>query len=270
MIYSGFAVKVKNWDEAVFIGERFSGYVFRGQPCDKWPLRTKLERAVKKWGIPEKKIQERERRIISEFQRRAHHYIQDPPQVDNLLEWVALIQHYGGPTRLLDVTLSFYVASFFAMEFADGDAVVWAINRGKTAEKEHMDGPIVSNDSTLKECNDILAGKTSGQGIIFVQPFRMNHRLAVQQGAFLFPRDVTKSFEEELSFTIGTNPDLFHKENPQLRLKLLPQIIKIIIPKEHHSTAMRALSRMNISSASLFEGLDGFARSLHTMLRIYD
>jgi hypothetical protein len=39
-----------------------------------------------------------------------------------------LIQHHGGPTRLLDFTHSFYVAAFFALERATEDVAVWAVN----------------------------------------------------------------------------------------------------------------------------------------------
>ena len=40
------------------------------------------------------------------------------------------MQHHGAPTRLIDFTWSPYVAAFFALERATGDAAVWAVNPG--------------------------------------------------------------------------------------------------------------------------------------------
>ena len=50
------------------------------------------------------------------------------PAVDDDFQWLALMQHYGAPTRLLDFTWSPYVAAFFALERTLGDGVVWAMN----------------------------------------------------------------------------------------------------------------------------------------------
>jgi hypothetical protein len=52
------------------------------------------------------------------------------PYDNDAAAWLGLIQHYGGPTRLLDVTGSLYVAFFFAFEPAgDYDRAVWAVDQ---------------------------------------------------------------------------------------------------------------------------------------------
>jgi len=48
--------------------------------------------------------------VVREFRRRAHQYVTDVPSDDDDLEWLALMQHHGAPTRLLDWTRSPHVA----------------------------------------------------------------------------------------------------------------------------------------------------------------
>ena len=80
-------------------------------------LITGLERACKAVddGTP---AAAREVAIVREFMRRAHHYLPDVPRDDNWLEWLALMQHHGAPTRLLDWTYSPSVAVHFALSHA--------------------------------------------------------------------------------------------------------------------------------------------------------
>lgn len=47
---------------------------------------------------------------------------------EDVIEWLALMQHFGAPTRLLDFTQSPYVATYFAVEDATEDSVIWAVN----------------------------------------------------------------------------------------------------------------------------------------------
>jgi FRG domain len=66
--------------------------------------------------------------LLGAFKRRAHQYIPDLPDKEDELEWLALMQHYGAPTRLLDCTTSPYVATFFAATSVQSpeDSAVWA------------------------------------------------------------------------------------------------------------------------------------------------
>ena len=79
-----------------------SGWVFRGQSDSSWKLETTLERAARLNGVDIRKIPDVESLVLKQFQRRASQYLTNAPDSENLLEWFSLIQHHGGPTRLLD------------------------------------------------------------------------------------------------------------------------------------------------------------------------
>jgi hypothetical protein len=108
-----FELTPESWEIAKQIGRRLNPYSFRGQAEKKWGLETSIERAAKQFIAPAGTIWEQEKRILYEFKSRAHYLIQSPPDEGDSLEWLALLQHYGGVTRLLDFTRSFYIASFF-------------------------------------------------------------------------------------------------------------------------------------------------------------
>lgn len=71
--------------------------------------------------------------LLRQFKRQCHHHTSQTPEPRDTMEWLALMQHYGAPTRLLDWPYSFYAAVFFAVDGASerkvGDTCcVWAIN----------------------------------------------------------------------------------------------------------------------------------------------
>jgi hypothetical protein len=53
------------------------------------------------------------------YKRTIHNFQQDLPRDSDWLEWMSLIQHFGGPTRLLDFTESAAVGLYFAVRDAD-------------------------------------------------------------------------------------------------------------------------------------------------------
>jgi len=277
-----FNVTVSNWSEAKEAFAQLRGFYFRGQVNADWPLTTSLERAAKRAGLGPKALLQAESIIVRTFRRRAHHFVPSPPAADEEIEWLALIQHHGGPTRLLDFTHSAYVAAFFAMETADQPAAVWAINgfalRRRISEtfltdflKDHLN----LNLEHVSIAQEILRGKREAVGTLWLEPDRLNERMAVQQGIFLFTCDLRRSFEENLLTIFGIPVDILNSTAP-MSIKDIPtflsnaDIVKIQLPRQLHPEGLLDLEQMNVSAASLFPGLDGFTRSLSGILRRYD
>jgi FRG domain-containing protein len=117
-----------SWADVAKTLDYFMGqsWVFRGQECAAWGLETSLEREFRS------RRKEVELQTLWHFVRRAPQLLPAHLVPSNQLDaavWLGLIQHYGGPTRLLDVTLSPYVALYFAFEASgDNDRALWAID----------------------------------------------------------------------------------------------------------------------------------------------
>jgi len=223
--------------------------------------------------------------MVRQFQRRAHHYLRDLPPLQQELDWLALIQHYGGPTRLLDFSHSFYVAAFFAMERAQADAAIWAVDlealKETIASQTKVDTSKETTDDVNKRhvalANSVLRKKKKLPGVIDVEPDQLHERQTIQQGFFLFPSDTSIPFEANLAKTYGVDPSTFAKPATDLWCDVKnkfyseterPTIMKINIPRTCHYQGMSDLEQMNITAATLFPGLDGFSRSLYFYLRM--
>lgn len=259
------------WTEVLNFQSRLSGWVFRGQICSDWNLATSLERSYKRIA-PTNTISQCEKNVLDCFKRRAHHFVSCPPDPKNTLEWLALIQHYGGPTRLLDFTRSFYVAVFFALETAESDAAVWCLNTDLLREtsKELLSGIGVGKFDPERICGQLIDKGIDISTTIDIEPYRLNERLIAQRGLFVMPCSLQFDVETCLFNTIG-GPDSVVKrveyDMAHLQLGTFPvagKILKVVLPKAIHTDARRALRTMNIDASSLFPGLDGFARSLHS------
>src|SRR5438128_2620139 len=99
---------VKKWDEFVSrVTTDFRGrWHFRGV-LDNWDLEPSLQRSAFDWDpcADLRELPLLEWRLLREF-KRAYPANADvpPPADDDTLAWLALMQHYGAPTRLLDWT----------------------------------------------------------------------------------------------------------------------------------------------------------------------
>lgn len=257
---SYFETTIKNVEDVYRIFMLPEKHVFRGQKKYSWGLNTTFERAAK--DIDRKNWDALEQKIILEFKRKTHQYISDLPQSE--IEWLALMQHFGSPTRLLDFTRSFFVALYFAVENTDCDSAVWAIdtsyfiNRPEPAYIDYLLSTYCKE--AVAEVDEIFTkNNNSKSGIIFVEPFRQNQRLSIQKGVFVLSKNIQNNIEGEI------------KENIKLlRPKNDSNIVvqKIKIPQSMHLEIITLLDKMNINHATLFPGLEGFAKSQITHIKM--
>lgn len=86
-------------------------------------FQTSLDKAFTRFDVDKSGYSriDLERALIRLFQRKAHHYFGPGhiPEWANKIEWLALMQHYGAPTRLLDWFYPFWNAVFFAVARRD-------------------------------------------------------------------------------------------------------------------------------------------------------
>jgi hypothetical protein len=252
--------EVENWLDLLRVFSGLEGWVFRGQECD-WPLDPSLRRYVA--GLSH---MEAEDAVVTEAKRRVHHYLTHEHTPHTPLEWLALVQHHGGPTRLLDWTLSPYIATFFALEGALSSAVaceLWAVNPGwcemnaieavvtSLRVSKQRAGELVKNISKLDQSDFLTLTRSNLSAVVPARPEKLNERLVLQQGTFLCQLDVSTPFLNNFASPRTDSPK---------------HVWKIHIPRQLRAIGLERLGQMNVNRATLFPGLDGFIQSLRQLV----
>lgn len=107
-------VKIAKFDELLKEFERekeSQNFVFRGHSNSNYELKTSLGRCDSFYG---RTIQQLEKRLLKLFKESSLPYLEHKPSSE--LEWLAVAQHFGLPTRLLDWSYNPLVATYFAVE----------------------------------------------------------------------------------------------------------------------------------------------------------
>lgn len=235
--------------------DQLRGWAFRGQRDAQWGLESSLTRRLKLF-VPQEKWASQEARAIRVFKRKAHHFLNDTSSLKDDLRCLALMQHHGAPTRLLDFTKSPYVASYFALQSCTTDAAVYAVNTPALWHEATPPGyPELIRDIIDPRNDDGLDQYYLSNKYPVVwpgEPWTMDRRIVAQAGTFMLPGKIDVSVEELLN--------QYEYEDDIL--------VKIILPPTIRIQAMEALYRMNISNATLFPDLDGLARSISYELEV--
>ena len=242
-------IRVTSWDDfdQEVEGLEYRKWVFRGQSDARWLLNTSLYRSFEDAIpiIPHKGGQGRvfardthEKLLIKRFKESAHLYRSSLPNAAKSLEWLAIMQHHGAPTRFLDVTLSPHIACYFALDSGHDDCCIFAFDHQRL---HHPDRKV---HDLLK---DILKSRLKSPA--FIVPYRpemTTERLVAQQGLFLVPSNNHDSFSQIIT---AHAPDGSACK-------------KIVIPAHMRFDGISRLRKMNLTSTALFPGIDGFCRSL--------
>lgn len=243
-------IKINSWQELqeTVAGNGFRSWAFRGQSDANWNLEPTLRRYFKSYSIHPSVWSKQEKRVYRIFRRKAHQFLQHLPKDGDAFEWLAIMQHHGAPTRLLDFTWSPYVAAFFALQQATNNSAIWAVfpsklrNELKVGSKDHNDiGPWKSGNYEeyfIPNKHNFIA-----QG----EPYRMNRRLIAQSGTFVIPSRIDRTVTEILDENGLTESCLVKFELNTAAMR--------------HET-LRNLYNMNITNATLFPDLDGLAKSM--------
>lgn len=242
-------------------------WIFRGQQNSNWGLTPSLERVARdQFGLPHKHHAFIEWRLQRRFMRNLHRFATRVPRENDDIEWLALMQHHGAPTRLLDWTYSFYVALFFAIERAmpGQSCAVWAIDQRWLMDTLHKSKHVGVQrafrlDWSLKTPKAMrILLRAEPTIVVPLVPYYLNERLAVQQGVFLAPMNLGRSFMDNLR--AATKTDALREHVVKVEISIPDR--NYPNPVRNHWYMLACLNRLNVNRLSLFPGIDGFASSL--------
>lgn len=240
-------------------------YIYRGHANAEWRLESSLERVIGA-GWSQESARIFEERSLNTFQSKFHLYDNENVRPDSTLAWLAIMQHYGVPTRLLDFTESPYVALYFALEAYDpqtkNDFAVFAIDYREVMQKS-IDY-ISQKDAGFRETRESVYKKQDQvfENIVdrfaydiawITEPKQLNARLDRQAGSFLISGNRSRRIEGILDSPMYNNAGL----------------TKYRISHDLYTGIFALLRKMNVTSKSLYGDLSGLARSIRMELQAY-
>jgi len=270
--------------------ERLESSVKKSKP-DNWVLDASQTPTLRYWGVY---------KCLSSFMRLAHslsYPIHGMPECNNVLaeldnkrleynhfigdehastisETIALAQHHGVPTFFLDWSENPVTSCYFAVQDAESDIAVWALN-AKLIERRY-----------IYHMEDLVSQKSSGILHLIRPSAFQNEYLSAQKGLMTFlsggamktwqekgeypamedwvrPLDPVNLREKLLEIEKSGHASLDHYRN-QFEAFIAngePLLRKIVLKSEHVLHLKALLYREGVSKAHLMPSLDNVAKT---------
>ncbi|MGZ8254640.1 MAG: FRG domain-containing protein [Burkholderiaceae bacterium] len=250
---------MKNWldvVDALYEGSwsedlrRFrSPFAFRGLSRENHTLSSSLVRLAD----GREDVRRVELALLRNFRKYAH---EEARATDSIWDWLALGQHRGLPTRLLDWTYSPLVALHFATEDPatfKQDGVVWCVNFVEANKRlprrlkrilgqEGSDTFTVEMLSAFTSLRDFDA-LSREPFVVFLEPPAIDRRILNQLALFSLMSSPTATL------------DVWVREHPDL-------CRRVVVPSAMKWEIRDKLDQANVNERVLFPGLDGLSRWL--------
>lgn len=175
-------------------------FAWRGQIDASWPLHSSLYRRInltKGKTLTEAEIAKEEKNILAELHRWGLHSSSQTGRL-SILNQLAILQHYGAPTRLIDITFNAWVGAWFAVEekwsngervHEDKDARLFAFDVTKRLINENDIYRSWEDDYSRPwkaDREDGIDSKDWTTTVFAWKPANLDARIAAQNGGFLF------------------------------------------------------------------------------------
>ena len=215
---------------------------YRGEDNSELPLIPSIQRSQKRIDV--------ERFITNDFYIKARQIMSHPPEKKNYAVWVAIMQHYGLPTRLLDWSRSPLIATFFATEtykaVPDKDSCVWVLVPMRLNEQQGFGYCIYPNDAETTQEMLLPAFKHNHH----------NHELDDRILCVASTDNNMRMYSQQANFTVHNSlrrlEDICDEET----------LYRIIIPKERKEYFIESLRMFGITEGSIYPDLDHISRDL--------
>ena len=273
--------------------ERGRRWIFRGQRQKSWVIKPTLERCHHSGyasRIGRKKL---EQMLVKDFMREAS--CQISLNGLKLLDVLALMQHYGVPTRLVDFSESPFVALYFGIADREqrDDFSVWAVCIDALKEYPPLSDIVdARNTNTTLFCQQKSKGlrdkfernfwetkETKGEpNVFFAYPRHGNVRLSAQSGLFLAQCALGRRFMDDLKASLGcsdikvasTKLSKIYAMDRVFDVCAYSNLVQFVFPCKMGDECIPLLRAMNISPKMLYPGLEGIGKSLSQYLPLID